>query len=569
MVRQYVGRYYSIEGSMKPVPVNLLALYVRIVGQKLISQNPRFALNTWDQGGRAVIATMERWVNKEVTRMRLGNTIGRSVIDSLFAFGIVKVALATPADSAISGWRQPAGKVGAWVVDFDDFVFDVHAKDFSSCGYMGHRFRVPLRVIKDSKLYSKDRKNLGPMPDRLFNLEGDERINMIGRTTLGGDKEEFEDFVDLWEIYLPKHGLILTLLDDEMSGMIAGSTGKALRIQKWIGPDSGPYHILGLDIVPGNVRPKSPLHDLFDLHMIINNMARKLMRQGQRMKEIMLTGGGPAANQEDAEKITKMSDGDAGYVSNPDACQVKQYGVPNPQLYQLFTAFKELFSWLAGNLEVMGGLAPQGKTASQDQLMNQNSSATISSMQGRVLDHVADIGRSMCWYWHHDPLKVMRSSWNIPGSKQSIPTYSYPGAAGRPDQQRHRIPFEDMDIIVDPYSLQYQTPQQRLQAVNSVVTGVFQPLAQLCQQQGIALDMNAYFNLAAKYLDQPDIPHILTTVNAPPQETQSPGDSGPAETTRNYERRSTGGQTPQGTMQEIGNQMSKAAASRNGDLQTA
>ncbi len=565
MTKSYVGRYYSVEGPIKPVPCNLLGLYVNIVGQKLIANNPRFMFSTWDQGNRPLIATMERWANKEIVKTRLANEISRVVVDALFAFGIMKVGLCSPADSARTNWKQAPGKPFARRVDLDDFVFDVHCRDFSEASFMGHRFRVPLRVIRDSKLYSKDRKNLGPMPDKLYNLEGDERIGTLGRTTLAGD-EEWEESVDLWEIYLPGHRLVLTLRDDHMTEAATGNTGKALRIQRWVGPDCGPYHILGFGVVPGNSRPKAPLMDLYDLHLSINGMVRKLMRQAQRCKTIAAVGGGKT---EDGDKITETNDGDVANISNVENVQEVTYGAPNPQLFELFNAFKELFSWMSGNLEIMGGLSPQSKTASQDQLMNQNSSATISQMQSRVLDHVADIGKSLSWYWHHDPTKVLRSDFSIPGSSRSIPTYSTP-------DQRQRVPFEDMDITVDPYSLQHQTPQSRLAGLMQFIQGTFTPLAALAQQQGIALDMNQLFNLVGKYMDQPDMPTILTTAQPPTQDTQGQGAGGqaggqpetptmPQQTTRTYERRSTGGDTSQGRMQDVSNAMSAAsAAQRNG-----
>jgi hypothetical protein len=561
MTKQYVGRYYSIEGPVKPVPVNMVALYVNIVGQKLISANPRVMLGTWDQGNRPVVSTMERWVNKQIDKLRLVNTFSRVITDALFAFGVVKVGLASPGEAAASNWRQGAAKPFAHRVDLDDFVFDVHARDFGEVQFMGHRVRWPLRVVRDSKLFSKDRKSLGPMPDKLYNMEGDERIGTLGRTTMAGD-HEFEDCVDLWEIYLPRHRLVVTLQDDHMSGAGGTASGKALRIQRWLGPDSGPYHILGFGVVPGNSRPKAPLHDLFDLHLSINNIVRKLMRQAQRCKSILAVGGGKT---EDGDKIEELNDGDVGNISSIDNIKEQIYGTPNPQLFQLFNAFKELFSWLAGNLEIMGGLSPQSKTASQDQLMQQNSSATISVMQSRVLDHVSDVISAMCWYWHHDPTKVMRSDFQIPGSRMTIPTYAAP-------QFRHAIPFEDLDISIDPYSLPHQTPQSRLAAINQIVQGTFIPLAQLAQQQGIGLDLNQYFNLAAKYMDQPDLPTILTTAQPPAQDSTGPGPGGgandmptkPQNTTRTYERRSLGGDTTAGRNQQIANAMSEAA-SQNGN----
>ncbi len=576
MVRQYVGRRWSEEGSITTVPCNLLSAYVSIVSRKLVPENLRFMLSTWKRQARPVVNAMESWMNLEVENIKLKNTFERIVIDSLFSVGICKVALATPADAALTGWVSSAGQPMAERVDLDDLVFDVHARDFSECGFIGHRFRAPLSVIRKSKIYSKDRKELQPEWDRIYNMEGDERIGLLGRTTLGGDQEEYEDFVDLWEVYLPRHKVVLTLRDDNLTGAMGGPSadtnyGKALRIQPWIGPKWGPYHFLGMMTVPGNPMPKAPLQDLFDLHLSINNILRKILRQAERMKQVTFVQGG--AN-EDGTRLLELNDGDIGRIDNPD--KIKQIDVsgPNQQLYMIFEAMKQLFSWLSGNLDVMGGLSPQGDTATQENLLNANSSGTITNMQQRVLNFISDVGKSLCWYWHNHPTQVMRSEYHAPGLQGvSITRRVHPAgqSVGRRGQKRmardHQ--FEDMDVRVDPYSMQHATPQQRLQMLNQIVQQTYAPMAQMFQQQGISLDMNEYLHKVGKYMDDPDLEQILT-VQEPPQQKpaqrqQGPAPGKPAETTRNYTRRSMGNQGAQNQiLQQLQAGGGKNGASKNG-----
>lgn len=558
MVRQYVGRYWSEEGSITSVPCNLLSAYVGIVGRKLIAHNPRFMLSTWNRQARPVVSAMEAWINKQVEKIKLQNTLQRIVVDALFSVGICKVALATPADAALSGWGVAAGQPVAERVDLDDFVFDVHAKDFSEAGYIGHRFRAPLSVIRNSKIYSKDRKELQPEWDRIYNMEGDERIGILGRTTLGGDEEEYEDFVDLWEVYLPRHKVVLTLRDDNLTGAAGGADGpdrnygKALRIQKWLGPESGPYHFLGFGVVPGNPMPKAPLQDLFDLHKSINAILRKLLRQAERQKQVTFVQGGAT---EDGARVLEANDGDIIRIDNPEKIQQREIGGPNQQNYMLFESMKQLFSWLSGNLDVMGGLSPQGDTATQENLLNANSSGTISEMQQRTVDFSSSVGNALCWYWHHHPQQIMRSEYHAQGMPEvSVVRNVHPPGRGLGPLGRKRMArdhkFEDMDIRTDPYSMQHTTPEKRLQMLNQIVQQTYLPMAQIFQQQGISLDLNAYLQKVGKYMDDPDIQDILT-VQEPPQEQPAGGPSDqsgppkPAETTRNYVRRSMGKQGDQ------------------------
>jgi len=571
-VRQYVGRHYSEEGAIQAVPCNIIGQYVSVVGRKLIAQNPRVLLSTWDRGSRPIVNAMGLWINREIPRIRLANILKRVVTDALFSIGIAKVGLATPAESATTGWKNQAGQPFVERVDLDDFVFDIHCRDFGEAGFLGHRYRAPLAVVRETKMFSKDRKNVEVSTDRIYNMEGDERIGLIGRTTLGSDQEEFEDFVDLWEFYLPRHRLIITLRDDNLTGAASGDDqhhGKALSIRPWVGPDQGPYHILGFGTVPGNPMPKAPVMDLIDLHENINRLLRKLMRQAERQKENTFVTG-PA--NEDGTRVMVSNDGEIIKVDNPDQIRQVTMGGPNPQNFQFFMAMKELVSWLAGNLDIMGGLSPQSKTAHQDEMLNENSAASIADMQGRVLDFTNDVANALCWFYHHDPHRVTRAEYEIPGIEGiSIPLETYPNNPdvhqNMPGRMVRSHKYEDMDVKVDAYSLQHQTPQQRLAAMNQVIQQVYLPLAQLAQQQGIALDLNKYFQKVGLYLDDPDIQELLT-IGEPPVDKEQ-GQAGvekppmQAETTRNYNRRSLGNSTANQDNSRV-QQMMASAPKANG-----
>lgn len=562
MVRQYVGRRWSDEGAPQTVPCNLISQYVGIVGRKLIAHNPRVMLSTWSHRARPVVKAMQDWANKEIERIDLVDTLSECVLDGLFSIGVCKVALATPGDAALAGWKLQAGQPFAEAIDLDDFVFDVHCRKLREAGFMGHRYRVPLATIRESKLYSRDRKTLSASYDQLYNMEGDERIGILGRTTLGGDEEEYEDFVDLWEIYLPRHKVVITLRDDNLTGASTGGDvkadphfGKALRIQKWLGPDEGPYHILGFGRVPGNPMPKAPVQDLYDLHISINNMHRKLLRQAHDYKRWTAVQGGAAS---DGSRIMEVNDGDIIRVDNPDKMVTMEASVPNQQLYMLFAQMKELFSWLSGNLDVMGGLSPQGDTATQENLLNANSSAAINEMQQRTVDFSSSVIKSLCWFWHHHPQQVMKSEYQVPGQKgMSVVRRVHPFGQGRGPRGLRRLArdhsWDDMAVKVDPYSMPHLTPQQRLQMLNQIVQQTYIPMAQIAQQQGVSLDYSAYLDKVGQYMDDPDLGEILT-VGEPPQQSGDSGGGGgapptagppPATTTRNYVRRSLGKQGDQ------------------------
>lgn len=536
IVKEYVGAHYSEEGARQAVPLNLIALYCSIVSRNLIAKNPRVLLSTFDRASRATVAAEQEWVNREVERMNLASTLGRAVLDGLIGGpGIVKVALATPSDSAVAAWNLRAGHPFAERVDLDDFVFDVHARDFGEVGFIGHRYRVPLDTVRDSKLYGRARKDLSPAPDDFFNAEGDERISTIGREFYSNE-EEFEEMVDLWEVYLPRHRVVLTLADERQ----AGPGQKLLREQKWLGPDCGPYHLLKYLDVPGNPMPKSPCQDLIDLHLSVNNMLRKVIRQAARLKQNTFVQGGA---DEDGNRVMRANDGDIVKVDNPQ--NVTQYvsDGPNQVLFGVMNALKETFSWAAGNLDMLGGLSPQSHTATQDELLAKSAGGQVQDMQETTVTFTSRVVKALLWYWHKHPSLHMKTASAMPG----VPGVTVPRSASPED--RSLLDLADLDVRVDPYSLRHQTPETRLQGMQQVVQTVVLPMMQLLVQQGISFDLNKYLQKVGQYMDDPDLAEILTIVEPPPA-GRPPGAGGagpkPAQTKRTYERVSRPGRTNRG-----------------------
>ncbi len=514
-VRKYVGPHWSEESTEKKRPLNLLALYVQIIGRFLVSKNPRVMLSTFNRQAKPMVAAMQSWANKEIEHVRLSNTLQRIVLDGLFSIGIAKVALATPADSALLGWHQQAGKPFCERVDLDDFVFDIHARDFSEVSFLGHRFRTPLAAVKESKIYNKNRKDLTASTDELYNVEGDERISVLGRTVYG-NSEEYEDFVDMWEVYLPRHRVVVTLADDASGPVLLDE--KPLREQQWVGPESGPYHLLAYGMVPGNAMPKAPVQDLIDLDDAVNRIYRKLIRQAERQKEIGLIQGG--AN-EDGKRIQDSNDGDLIRSDNPAAAKFASMGGPNQQNLMLGIHLAEIFSKHAGNLDVMGGLAPQAKTLGQEELLSGAATKGVADLQERTVETVTNIIKALCWYWHHDPFNPMHTQFQLPGHPNLPPI----NQTVHP-QQRMELDFKQLDIKVDPYSMAHVTPQQRMSQMNQIVTTIVLPMMQLMQAQGIGFDMNVYLEKLGKYMDMPDLAEILTIQEPPAQKNQPAPSSG-------------------------------------------
>lgn len=527
MVRQYGGFRYGNDAAAAEIPVNLLGLYVEVITQSLIDQTPRLMYSTFDANQTAVVDAMQEWANEELVRMHIVETYKRIVYDALFCVDIAKIGLATPVDAESSAWDVKAGEPFIEAIDLDDFTCDMTARRFDRCSYQACRYRLPVSLANE--LYAKGRQDEFHESDNSdVNYGGDERIHTLSGTR--GYREEIEPHCDLWEVFLPRHKLVVTLRD---SGGIPDSSHKPVRVQPWIGPVSGPYHFLAFGIMPGNLMPKAPVMDLFDLHRHYNRTYRKLMERTGRAKSVTVYD---SADTDDAKKIRDALDGEMVPVRNPDRITTIETGGPTNDLIVMSDHIRSMFNFRGGNLELLGGRAAQSRTATQDKILAENAGAGIGSLQAGTRAFVQECAESLNWFWWHHPTKEMVSRW----APQSLPRMGITRVVSPADR------FGPMPTIkVDPYSLAPQTPQTRLGFIMEVLKAL-SPMMGMLAQQGKMPDMDEILRILAKYGNEPDLPNIFgLTVRQDPGNAGSGGSERPgmpAETTRTYERTSSGGQ---------------------------
>lgn len=525
-VRQFVGTRGAKNGPDRPVVLNLLSLYVSTMVRALVGKDPRVMLSTHDQRLKPMVSAAEEWANRQVERMYLGETLQRCVLDALFCIGVAKVSLCDPAQAAMRGWQDQGGVPAVWPVDLDDYVVDVYAPDRSSRAFEGHRYRVPKEAAEDFFRAKIDADS----EDRNYNEPGDERIGLLTRDSRSG-VDEMEDYVSLWELYLPRHDLVVTLKDDHGTG--STSESDVLKVQPWVGPPCGPYHALYLvPPTPGSVMSKGPVSDVLDLHLAVNNIYRKLIRQAMRQKSVL-----PYRNAEDVSKLTNTDDGVGFQCDTPNELKELSFGGPNQGLALIGPHLKDLFSWMSGNLDVLAGLSSDADTATQEKLLNANSSRMVSDMQSSVVSWTARVLDSLCWfYWHH-PRAVMNSSYSPGGlSAYSVNRQVTP-------QDRATGSYDDIDVKVDPYSLSHKSPGQRLAFLRSLVQELT-PLMPMLSQQGVSFNAKKYVEKVQKYADEPDVAEMFEYQEPamPPQPGEGEPDMPmPLNSSREYVHRGTGG----------------------------
>lgn len=531
MIDMYVGSSYGDGGTSGEVIINLVELAVNIYQRQLASHAPQVMVDTPIRALNPVAVELTMAVNYLIEhQIDLGETLNDAVYDAMFNMAIVKVGITPPEHHELQGFTHDSGRIFSDVVDFADWVHDMNAARWDQIEYCGNRYRVPLENVLESPLFDKKAKQfLAPMlrnEDESFERGDDEHPAALsqGKSPM---PLEVNNHVTLWDIWLPHEGLVVTYP--------AGGLGTALRVVEWDGPEHGPYHRLGFAKVPSNIIPLAPAMLWEDINDLINRLALKAGQQADRQKTVLAGQNRASAAM---EAILDTPDG-MSLVTDIDPNLIKEFsfGGVDGNLMGALGNFKDLFSYVAGNLDSLGGLSPQAETLGQDRLITASASQRINDMQDRVVKFTTGIVRDIAWYLWNDPLANIALKRKVTDSIEIDVSWNTDSRAGD---------FFDYQFSVVPHSLQSKTPAERLQFLMQIVNTVIIPLRPLLQQQGITFDIEEFLKQVARLSNSPDIEKIVRReVGLPLQPHGTPESEQSPNTTRTYVRMDRGGNARQ------------------------
>jgi hypothetical protein len=545
-VREFAGSNYAEATDEFDNPVNLLALYVRIMIDALVPNDPRMMVSTFDKDLRQFINPMQEAGNRKLLKMDFADLMRRISMNGLFLMGCVHTSLKAPAAARFSGYSE-AGEISMCSLDLEDMVFDTRAKKFSECDYICHYYDVFYEDVKNSKMFdSKARKEIVKTDERRLNDGGSDRLNQIA---MGGTPvhEQYEEKIRIGECWLRRQNKVITF-DAE------GYYERPLLVQEFVGPQCGPYKFFSLGDVPGNLIPKGPILDALNMHRSHNLLWTKLDNQASRQKTITYyRDAGTMKRTQDA------ADGHTVQTEDPSGIVAQSLDGPNPNVANWAMQTYNMFTEYMGNLKVVGGLGSQAKTATQEKLVHESASEMIQAMQMRVMSFAQELMGmdGLAWYL-----------WNSPTEQFD---YLYQPAAGievpAPVMPRDRIGVvpDGIDIMVDPYSFVRQTPQMRIMGLEKLMKEVIIPLLPMFGQPGIGDVLVEYVKMISKYTNNPDMMILLEKIQGvgSPPEGSAPNSSQPAPETTIHERVSRPGMTDEGQTQVL-QQLMAGGESKNG-----
>lgn len=538
-VRAYVGSNYGEMGASEKVPLNLMQMAVNIYRRQVAARAPQAVVIPRDPRLAATADDFELALNWLIKEIDLEASISQWVIDAMFSVGVMKVGISPGKQWEIEGYNHDAGIPFADVVDFDDFVFDMNAKRWDLCQYVGNRYTLPYEAASDMKLFDEE---LTPTTLTDYNEQGDERVSILQTGGSWNPQRGYMDLVELWDLWLPFDNLLVTVQCVDNSGI---ASGKIVRVVDWDGPETGPFHILSFGDVPGNIMPLPPAQAMLDLHDAANRVFRKIVRQADRQKTLTVVSNGA---EEDARRIINANDGDTIRADNPQATREARYGGPDAASIAFLLQLKDLFVYLGGNLDALGGLGRQANTVGQESLISRSANMLIADMQDRTTTSVRKVIESLADYLWHDPTSAPKVLKKIGDTGLTIPIEF--------SQDLREGDLLDYMVEIAPYSMQSRTPTERMATLSQLMTNFVIPLAPQLQQRGIGIDMDQFMQIMSKYSNLPEMERILERI--PPEEMAmmqqaAGGGERPLQspiTTRTNVRENVSGATRQGADQE-------------------
>lgn len=538
LVQEYAGSGYGSQGnsSRYEILVNLMNQTVDAYTMALVANRPRVKFSTALPDKDHFAAHLEIATNNLIEEIGLEFTLRQWVIDAFFCVGIIKVHLA---DSGFvlqeqDRWSDP-GQPFASNVSLDNFVFDTSATKWEQVKFAGDCYRIPFEDLKQD-IY--DQEAVAKLSPSSKNGADDDRLDRITRGQ-EVDDDELQPMIDLCDMWIPREGVIKTFAISSRDNFTLHSDPVA--VMEWTGDERGPYFILGFNDVPENIMPSSPAAQLGSLARLANNLIRKQSRQAQRQKQVHAY---TPAGEADAARIKIASDGQWVKVQEPQEIETITTGGVDPGNQAFFMGVMDMYDRMAGNLTAMLGLGAQADTASQEQLIHGAVNKKEAQMQYRVVDGTTRLIKSLAFMLWEDQVKTIPGRMEIPGANLSVDSTWRPG---------YRLgSFEDYKLMVDVYSMAYQSPSQRVQSLNNLLTQTFLPASQMLAQQGGQINLQALTDFYADMLNMPELRKVVQFSVTPPPEAMGmqEGPGMPAATSRTYTRRSVSGGNKTGATQQ-------------------
>lgn len=494
LVRDYVGSWYSEGGARNKTLVNLMNQTARIYTVALAANNPQVMVSTPLEQNWPFAKRFEVNLNKLISDMELDVTFRSIVLDAFFCIGC-GVVMMRDTDTRFHGlleseedvWLDP-GEPWLNRVSLDDLILDMTAKELTKMRYCGHRYRADYEKVMDEPGYDKKVKaKLTPTSKNTTDNPDFARDIAAG---IAVDDDELKPMIWMQDIWVAENKSVATFpADQDLPPLLE---------REWTGSQAGPYKFLSLGTVPDNIIPASPAVNLKGLHDLQNRLHRRMESDSDAHRVVNVY---PPSGADDAERLRTAKRNSWHRMNDPKSINQVEFGGVDQRDQALALFIQEEYDRMAGNLGLMGGLGAQSATLGQDEMLMGQVSRMEADMRmatvGFAAECILDLGRLM---WEDQTLEL-QSAVPLGNTGIEVPV---------PWTPEYRVgAFEDYEFRVEPYSMVFKTPEQKLQELFQTLQQLA-PLWPMFQASGATLDAEAIVEEIARLKNRPEFKRFIT-----------------------------------------------------------
>jgi hypothetical protein len=491
-LRNYVGQYYDKDhGEVGTEALNLIFNAIRSLLPNIVMSYPDHNVRSRYVAYRDYAELLSLALSQHDKETRIKDVYRRVIVDAIFTLGILKTGIAE-SDSvySIDEYDQvDTGEVFTEAVDFDNFVPDPDSRDhlFRDASFLGDRICVPRQILLDSGLYRNDLVEQLPTAGTT-SMRSDRAKDISMRSLNSYNGAELQDEVEIIELWLPDANATITIPGEEGTQF-----DDYLRVDDYYGPAEGPYTLLALTPpVPGNPLPVPAVGVWNDLHTLANRMAKKIIDQAERQKDVVGYRGTAA---DDAQEALDAGDGEAIKMDDPEGIHVHSFGGQKNSNEAHLAQLTGWFNMMAANPQYTGGQSTDAESATEARILASNANVGLEDMKDLVYDMSASEARKRAWYFHTDPfinVPLIRRQ-NVPPTYAMTEMGPMMQEPGRIEEvQVHLTPearqgdFLDFQFDIEPESMGRKDEATRFQEALDLATKIL-PSVMSAAQSAMAL----------------------------------------------------------------------------------
>lgn len=512
ILRDYAGRtthpgYGEESDDREKQIVNLTFQAAEAFTMNLAASRPRFMCTSRYPEHEASAAHLSRALDRYAEELYLEEVLQDITRDSFASVGIAKVYQAeSAAVNAEADYRMDPGRPFLGRVSLDRLVWDTAASSPHEASFIGDKYTMEFeKACGSSRFTKKARAKLREIgPEKGSRLDQ----NMGEDLARSQNSSPIEDLVYLVDVFIRQKMEVWTFVCEKDLNL---RLPNPIQKVKWKGEECGPYYLLNMGPIPDHFMPASPAQNLKLLNQLTNTLYRKIEDQCRRQKSVIIV------DQSDGDTVRDMQDGEIISLNNPQAVVPMRLDGADSNMMGAAMHFDEQHSQAAGNRKHKLGLAPSADTATQERMIGAMSSRLEAFYQQRYVSFVRKAARGLAKLIYHDANLTIPGTYTVPGTEYQVSDDWLPyGEEGA--REGH---FDYYKIDIDPYSMGYQSPAERI-AIMDQDMAYIATLYPILVQQGVQLNFSEVFAERAR-LRGMDILNRMLKFNQPPLIPQGGG----------------------------------------------